>query len=362
MRANDSKDGEMWTLFQKNMNREDFLVKKFFLVLLVIFLSVSLVMIGCNKQAGEQKKEEVKPVEYKMSVTTADTSTWTLGAKKFAELVKERSGGKIEIKVFPNEQLSGGNQAKGIEMLQTGATDFSLHSNIIYSVIDQKFGVISLPWLMPDEATVDAKLSGAAGKKFNEMLREKGVEGLAFGENGFRQLTNSKREVKTPADIAGLKIRIPGIKMYTSLYKALGADPTAMNFAEVFTALQQGTIDGQENPTDVITSSKLYEVQKYISLWNYSYDALILGMNKAKFDALDKATQDMLRKAAEEAMVYQRKINRDKVAEQVQLFKDKGLKVTTLTPDEIKAFQEKVKPVYAEYEPIIGKDVIDLFR
>lgn len=336
-------------------------MKKKMFVLLALILCVSLMGVGCSKSTGE-KPVDVKPVELKMSVTTADSSTWTLGAKKFAELVKERSNGKITINVFPNEQLSSGNQTKGIEMLMTGATDISLHSNIIYSVVDPKFGVISLPWLLADEATADAKLSGKAGDKFKEMLQTKGVECLAFGENGFRQLTNSKKEVKSPADMAGLKIRIPGIKMYTSLYKALGADPTAMNFAEVFTALQQGTIDGQENPTDVITSSKLYEVQKYISLWNYSYDALVLGFNKAKFDSFDKDTQAMLKKAAEEAMEYQRKINREKGTEQIKLFKDAGLTITTLTPDQIKAFQEKVKPVYEEYEPIIGKEVIDLFK
>ncbi len=331
---------------------------------LVVVLTLSLLVVGCgggDKQ--EAATEQVKVTELKMSVTTADSSTWTLGAKKFAELVQERSGGKIIIKVFPNEQLSGGNQAKGIEMLISGATDLSLHSNIIYSIIDQKYGVISLPWLLTTEAQVDEKLiNGPAGDKFKAMLREKGVEGLAYGENGFRQITNSKREIKAPADMAGLKIRIPGIKMYTSLYKALGADPTAMNFSEVFTALQQKTIDGQENPTDVITSSKLYEVQKYISMWNYSYDALILGINKATFEKFDAATQDMLRKAAEEAMDYQRKLNREKGVEQVQLFKDKGMTVTTLTDEQIKVFQEKVKPVYEEYEPIIGKDVIDLFR
>lgn len=339
-------------------------MKKVCYLLLIAVICVALVAVGCGtKSTTAEKKEEVQPVKLKMSVTTADSSTWTLGAKKFAELVNERSNGKIEIKVFPNEQLSGGNQIKGIEMLQAGATDISLHSNIIYSVIDQKYGVISLPWLLPDEETVDAKLiNGPAGQKFKEMLKEKGVECLAYGENGFRQLTNNVRAVKSPDDIAGLKIRIPGIKMYIALYQALGADPTAMNFAEVFTALQQNTIDGQENPTDVIYSSKLYEVQKHISLWNYSYDALILGFNKEKFDSFDAETQDMLRKAAEEAMTYQRQLNRDKVGEQVKFFEEQGMTVTKLAPEQIKVFQDKVQPVYTEYEPIIGKDVIDLFR
>lgn len=341
-------------------------MRKILFVFALIVLTISLVFTGCNKPAtttSPAEGEKPKVIELKMSVTTADSSTWTLGAKKFADLVKERSKGQIEIKVFPNEQLSGGNQPKGIEMLQSGATDISLHSNIIYSIVDQKFGVISLPWLLPDEATVDAKLiNGSAGAKFKDLLREKGIECLAFGENGFRQVTNSKKEIKAPADIAGLKIRIPAIKMYTSLYKALGADPTVMNFAEVFSALQQKTIDGQENPTDVISSSRFYEVQKYITLWNYSYDALILGFNKAKFDSFDVATQQLLRKAALEAMDYQRKSNREKAAAQVKEFEEKGMKVTKLTPEQTKAFLDKVMPVYTEFEPIMGKDLLDQFK
>lgn len=341
-------------------------MRKTWIVLLVALLCVSLVFVGCNKGQEEPAaggQEEVKPVKLKMSVTTADSSTWTIGAKKFAELVKERSDGKIEIAVYPNEQLSGGNQPKGIEMLQAGATDLSLHSNIIYSVIDPKYGVISLPWLLTTEEQVDEKLiNGPAGEKFKEMLREKGVECLAYGENGFRQITNSKKEIKSPADMSGLKIRIPGIQMYTDLYQALGADPTVMNFAEVFTALQQNTIDGQENPTDVIYSSKLYEVQDYISLWNYSYDALILGINKELFDGFDADTQKLLSDAAEEAMDFQRDLNREKGGDQVKYFEDQGMTVTTLTDDEIAAFQKQVEPVYEKYGPIIGEDVIDLFR
>lgn len=332
-------------------------------VFLVMILSLSLLVAGCgSKPAAPAAPAEVKPVELKMSITSTDSSTWYAGAKKFADLVKERTNGKVTIKIFPNEQLSGGNQAKAIEMLQQGAIDISMHSNIIYSVVDQKFGVVSLPWLFADEKAVDAKLSGAAGDKLKELLLTKGIVGMAYGENGFRQVTNNKREIKSPADMAGLKMRVPGIKMYISLYKALGSDPTTMNFAEVFTALQQKTVDGQENPTDIIFSSKLYEVQKYISLWNYSYDCVILGINQAKYATFDKATQEILQKSALEAMELQRKLNREKGEEQVKFFEEKGMKITRLTPEQIKVFQEKVKPVYAEYEPIIGKDLVDLFR
>ncbi|HYE10947.1 MAG TPA: DctP family TRAP transporter solute-binding subunit [Patescibacteria group bacterium] len=338
-------------------------------VIISMLLILSLAFTGCASapaaapaENGSTPAPAAEKVTLKMSTTTADTSSWTLGAKKFAELVKERTNGRIEIKVYPNEQLAGGSQGKGIEMLMSGAVDFTYHSNIIYSIMDEKFGVISLPWLIPDTATADAKLNGAGGEAINKLLLEKGIVGLGFGENGFRQITNSKRAIVTPDDISGLKLRIPGIKMFISLYKALGADPITMNFGEVFTALQQKTIDGQENPTDVINSAKINEVQKYMTVWNYSYDAIILGMNKAKFDSFDKETQDILVQAAKEANEYQRNLNRELSAKQTEEFAAKGMEVTVLTPEQMKPFADKVQAVYTEYEPIIGKDLIDAFR
>lgn len=345
------------------------MLRKSFALLLIAVLVMTLV-VGCGGGAqkeepvkeGEEKKEEVKAETLKMSVTTAEGSSWTKGAEKFAQLVEEKTGGKLKVKVYTNEQLSGGNQGKGIEMLMNGATDLSFHSNIIYSIMDERFGVISLPWLLPSYEIADAKIQGEGGEKFAQLLLEKNVVALDFGENGFRQITNNVRPIANPADIEGLKIRIPGIKMYISLFKALGADPTAMNFAEVFTSLQQGAIDGQENPLDVIYSSKLYEVQKHISLWNYSYDAIILGMNKDKFESYDADTQKALREAAEEACAFQRELNRKNGEEQLKFFQEKGMTVTELTEEQIKAFQEKVQPVYDEYEPIVGKELLDLFR
>lgn len=336
-------------------------------IIVSMLLIFSLAIAGCKPAAtptpgGTTPAPTVKKVQLKMSTTTSDTSSWTKGANKFADLVKERTNGNVEIKVYPNEQLAGGSQGKGIEMLISGAVDFTYHSNIIYSITDERFGVISLPWLIPDIATADEKLSGAGGTAINKLLLEKGIVGLGFGENGFRQITNSKRPIATPDDIKGLKLRIPGIKMFISLYKALGADPITMNFGEVFTALQQKTIDGQENPTDVINSSKINEVQKYMTVWNYSYDSIILGMNKARFDSFDKATQDIIIQAAKEANEFQRNLNRELSAKQTQDFAEKGMVVTTLTEEQMKPFIEKVKPVYTEYEPIMGKELIDAFR
>jgi len=332
------------------------------LVLMLSLVLISTFVVGCSGKTSSTGGGSEEPIRLKMSVTASDSSTWAKGAEKFAELVKERTNGQILISVYPNEQLSGGNQSKGVEMLSSGATDLSFHSNIIYSVLDERFGVISLPWLIPNHEAVDKALAGEGGEAINKILDEIGIVGLAFGENGFRQLTNNVREIKTVEDMKGLKIRVPGMKMYIDLFTALGADPISMNFAEVFTALQTGSIDGQENPIDTIKTSNIHEVQKYLSIWNYSYDAIILGMNKEKFESLTEEQQKILREAAVEACEYQKQLTRELEAEQLKEFEEAGVKITEVTDEAIEGFKEKVQVVYEQYEPIMGKELIDAFR
>lgn len=337
-------------------------MKKSMIWVLILVVAFSLIAAGCGGKKEEPKKAEGKKVSIKMSVTTpAATSPWNIAAKKWAELVKERTKGRVEITTFPNEQLSSGNQQKGIEQVAAGITGASIHSTIIYSVIEPKLAVVSMPWILPNHAAVDKAMKGAPGEEVKKLIRAKGIEPLAFGENGFRHWTNSKRPLATPADMKGLKMRVPGMKMYISLFKAMGADPTAMSFSEVFTALQQGTIDGQENPISVIYTTKLNEVQKYLTICNYSYDPIVLGVNKKLWDSLDKDTQAIMKKAADEAMALNIKLTREDEAKQIDEMKKKGLQVNVLTPEQIKAFQATTTSVYKEQEPIIGKALLDMF-
>ena len=338
-------------------------MKKSLIFVLCLVVAFSLVLAGCGGKKEEPKKTEAKKISIKMSVTTpAETSPWNIAAKKWAELVKERTKGRVEITTFPNEQLSSGNQQKGIEQVAAGITGASIHSTIIYSVIEPKLAVVSMPWILPNNAAVDKAMKGAPGEEIKKLVRAKGIEPLAFGENGFRHWTNSKKPLASPEDMKGLKMRVPGMKMYISLFKAMGADPTAMSFSEVFTALQQGTIDGQENPISVIYTSKLQEVQKYLTICNYSYDPLVLGINKKLYDSMDKETQDILKKAAEEAMALNIKLTREDEAKQLEDMKKKnGLQVNVLTPEQIKVFQGTTAAVYKEQEPIIGKALLDMF-
>ena len=247
-------------------------------------------------------------------------------------------------------------------MLSKGSTDLTFNSTIIYSILDDRFGVASAPFLFNNTEEVDKVFNGKGGEMINEILEEKGIKPLGFGENGFRQITNSTKEIKTPDDMKGMKIRIPGITMYTDLYRTLGADPTTMTFSEVFTSLQQGTIDGQENPIDVIHSSKLNEVQDYLTSWNYSYDPLVLGMNKKLFESMSEEDQEIFTRLGKEAAEFQVKIAREKEAKQIEDLKAAGMKFYEPTEEEIAQFKEAVQPLYDKYTSIWGEELLKAFQ
>lgn len=323
-----------------------------------------------GEDASDQRSETTEPVaesegeelQLDMSVTVNESSTWFIAAQKLADDIAAETDGRITIEVFPNEQLAGGDSGKTVELLSKGNIDLTFNSTIIYSILDERLGVPSAPFLFTGLDEVDEVFGGAGGEALEEILREIGVETLGYGENGFRQVTNSVHEIQNPDDVDGLKIRIPGITMYTDLWRELGADPSTMTFSEVFTALQQNTIDGQENPIDVIYSSKLEEVQDYITMWNYSYDPLVLGMNKGLFDSLSDGDKEMFQRLGKEAADYQVEIAREREAEQIEELEEKGMNFYYPTDDEIEQFRDVVQPIYEKYESIWGKDLLEAFQ
>ncbi|MGB6407411.1 MAG: DctP family TRAP transporter solute-binding subunit [Planococcus donghaensis] len=329
----------------------------------VLGLSAALVLGACgSNEAESSEKSDGKEYDLKMSVTVSESSTWYEAAEKLKEDLAEESDGRINLELFGNEQLSGGDSGKAVESLAKGSIDLTFNSTIIYSILDERFGVASAPFLFTGVDEVDPVFAGEGGEMFKEILAEKGVQALGYGQNGFRQLTNSKREIKNPEDLKGLKIRIPGITMYTDLYRELGTDPQTMTFSEVFTALQQGTIDGQENPVDVISSSKLQEVQDYMTLWNYSYDPLVLGMNKKLYDSMSAEDQELFDRLGKEAAEYQVKIAREKEEKQIADLEAAGMQIYTPTADEIAQFKEAASPIYDKYTDIWGADLLDAFQ
>jgi tripartite ATP-independent transporter DctP family solute receptor len=299
----------------------------------------------------------------RLSHVTAKDSPWDKGAWRFAELVAKNSGGRIQVKVFPQSQLANGNQKAELEMLQSGVLDMTWDSPIILALfLDKRFDVFNLPWLYPSMDVANKVADGPMGELAYKWLAEKGIVGLGIGVNGYRELTNSKRPVSSPDDLKGIKFRVAGSKLYLETFKLLGANALTMNFGEVFTALQQGVIDGQENPTAIIDSSRLYEVQKYLTLWHYSFDPLVLCINKKLFDSLSPADQKIVRAAAKEAVAYERALSAEEEKRLPEELKKKGMLVNALTPEQIAAFRERVKPVYAMAQEYIGADNMKLMQ
>lgn len=316
-----------------------------------------------NDDVNDETTEGVDDQELQldMSVTVNESSTWYEAAQDFADKIKEETDGRISIEVFANEQLSGGDQGKAVEMLSKGNIDLTFHSTIIYSTLDERFGVISAPFLFKDLDEADTAMSGAGGEALGEVLQEIGIKPLGFGENGFRQVTNKVHPIESVDDVDGLKIRVPGITMYTDLWRELGADPSTMSFSEVITSLQQNVIDGQENPIDAIHAFKLDEVQDYLTMWNYSYDPIVLGMNNELFESLSDNDKERFERLGKEAAAYQLELTREREAEQIEDLEDKGMKLYYPTDEELEEFRIKVEPIYEKYESIWGADLLDAF-
>lgn len=322
--------------------------------LMAVVLATGLVLTACGGEEGASADGET--YEWDFTITTGNTSTWHEGAELFAEQVEENSDGRMKVNIFPNEQLSNGDTVAGLEQLMNGEKDLSFNSTIIYASIDPKFGAVNAPFLYTDLEQARATLEATGIEAYKTASAEHGVQLLAMGESGFRQITNSVRPIHAPEDLDALKVRIPGIGLFDDIYKAMGANPTTMSFSEVFTSLQQGTIDGQENPIDIIYTSGLDEVQDHLTVWNYVYDPLILGMNKDVYDGLSDEDQKIVDEAAQAAAELQIANNREKEDGELDELRGK-MDVVELTEEESNAFRDAMTPVYDQYQDIWGEDL-----
>lgn len=292
----------------------------------------------------------------KLANSTPATHTYNLGAEEFARLVNERTKGRINIKIYPDGQLGKGEREL-LEALQQGTIDVYVGSTGPLGGFSQSMQILDIPFLFRDYAHVDKVLDGPIGAGLIADLGKSGMQGLAFWENGFRNLTNSKRPVKTPEDAKGLKIRTMENAVHITAWKAAGVSPSPMAWGEVFGALQQGVMDGQENPVVVLLTTKVYEVQKYMSLTQHVYSPAIIIMSAKSWAKIPKADQAIIQQAAKDAAVYQRKLGRDNEAKMVDELVGKGMMVTKDVDKT--AFQAAMQPAFAEFAKQFGKDKID---
>lgn len=270
-----------------------------------------------------------------------------LGMEKFAEIVNARSGGKLKVTVFPGGAL-GSDQAN-LSSLQGGTLEMASMNSGIFASVVKDFAVYDFPFLVSTPKEADALLDGPVGRQLHAKLEDKGLVGLTYYELGFRELTNSKRPIAKVDDIAGLKLRVIPNPINVDWVSALGANPTPLPFPELYAALEQKAVDGQENPVATIQGAKLYEVQKYMTLTNHQYNPQSVVISKKVWDQLSADEKKLLQEAAAESAKYQREQSRGAAGTILESLKKEGMQVSELPAAELGKLREKMKPVIAKH-------------
>lgn len=302
--------------------------------------------------------------EYRMSLVLGTAFPWGKGGELWADKVRERTQGRINIKLYPGTSLVQGDQTREFSALRQGVIDMAVGSTINWSPQVKSLNLFSMPFLFPNFKAVDAVVQGEVGQDIFKTLEKAGVVPLAWGENGYREISNSKHAIKTPADLKGMKIRVVGSPLFLDTFTALGANPTQMSWADAQPAMASGAVDGQENPISVYMAAKLQSVgQKHMTMWGYMNDPLIFVVNKDVWNSWTPADQAIVKQAALDAAKEEIAIARKGLVEADKpLLKELGnLGVTVTTPNaaEREAFVKATRPVYDKWKNQIGAQLVD---
>ncbi|WNL41985.1 DctP family TRAP transporter solute-binding subunit [Halomonas sp. PAMB 3264] len=298
----------------------------------------------------------------RLSSETSEATSRTQGGVRFAELVAEATGGDMTVNVFANAVLAGGDQLRQAEMVGRGDIDFVLSTAISISPLIPEMSVFSLPYLYSGYEEVDATLNGEPVRRIEEIMSQHGLIVLGWGESGFRELTNSVHPVKSPSDLEGMKVRVAG-PMFIDILNDLGANPQQIQWTETFPALQQGVVDGQENPVGaVIVPQRIYEVQDYLTEWHYSYDPAFLAVSQNLWESWDDEMQLVMKNAAEQAMAYQKNLTRELTAEGNSLLEERGMEIYTPNQAEMLAFREATRASFDKWTERIGPPLVEVFQ
>ena len=289
--------------------------------------------------------------DWKFACSATDNTCWADMGRQFGQYLSDRTGGKVKVTVYAQDQLTSGNQQEGIQATIDGSIDLCAHSNLIMSGFDQRLNVVSLPFIFESTDDVDALLGGegAGYKALAPIVEGQGLHLLGIAENGFRHVTNSKKEIHTPADMADMKIRIPNTAVLTFAYGDWGANWQIANWGEVYTGLQQGTYDGQENPLPTADGGSISDVNKYCTYWTGVYDCIFFCMNQDLYDSLPAELQALVDEAGAWAAAQQRELERKGDQEVIDKWTQAGVTFTYLTEDEVKAFQDASANVADEW-------------
>ena len=345
------------------------------------FLRRSLTVLGATLAIVPLLAQAAYKKEYSLSVVPGPTSGWALTAFYFADMVRERTAGRVNIKVFPAAQLMSGKQTSEFMLLRNGSGGFAMASTINWSPQIKELNLPALPFMIgsqPDRyKAMDAIEAGKSGKMLIDAVEKKGVKFIGWAENGFRELTTSKGPINSPADMKGLKIRVVGSPIFIDTFNALGANPVNMNWSEATTGFQQGLVDGQENPTNGININlRIWDYHKFHTDWHYIIDPLLLCANPAVWKSLSAEDQQILLECAKKSEAYGKALSRmgmddgsalklltelGKVPEFTDPYKameDNGMTVTKFTPEQLEAFYKATESVRATWEKNLGSELV----
>ena len=306
---------------------------------------------------GVASAQDIKEHTFKLTLIGPEGHPAVAGMKKFAETVAAKSGGKIKVNLFYNGTL-GSDQAV-VASMKGGTIEMSVMNSGILASEVKELAIFDFPFLFANEKESDAIVDGPVGKRMHALLEAKGLVGLSYWELGYRQMTNSKRPLNKVEDIDGLKLRVIPNPINVAWVKALNANPTPLPFPEVYAALEQKAIDGQENPISVIAANKFWEVQKNIALTNHQYNPQSVIFSKKVWDTLTPAEKKLIDEAADEAAKGQREASRAAVAANLELLKKNGMTVTQFPPAEVAKLREKMKPVIAQFSASVGEATVN---
>ncbi|MBN2286866.1 MAG: TRAP transporter substrate-binding protein [Tissierellales bacterium] len=330
------------------------------LAILVCLMMVVTMLSGCNSSSPAQSTTAAQgdstpaaPVIIKLAHVVNEQDGFHIAALKFKELIETKTEGKYIVELYPNASL--GDERTLLEGMQMGTVDMGVITNGPVANFVEEIAVFELPFLFGSPEEAYKILDGEIGQELLQQLERVNLKGLAYAERGFRNLTNSQKTVMKPEDLSGLKIRVMENPVYLDTFQSLGANTVPMAWTEALTALQQGTIHGQENPINVIYSYKLYETQKYLSMTRHTYAPAIFVMSNSLFNKLPQDIQVIFKESAQEAAEHERKDNAEKEAEQMKALEDNGMEI--VYPD-TKAFKDKIGNVYEKYGEKFG-DYLD---
>jgi TRAP-type transport system periplasmic protein len=316
----------------------------------------TLVAVATLAAFGAAQAQDIKERAFKLALQNPKGHPLEQGAVKFAEIVSAKSGGKMKVNLFPGGVLGG--DAPNVSALQGGTIEIVvLNSGILASQV-KDFAIYDFPFLFATPQEADAVVDGPFGQALHTKLADKGIVGLAYWELGFRQLTNNRRPINKVEDIAGLKLRVIPNAINIDWVKALGANPTPLAFPELYAALEQKAVDGQENPLSVILANKFAEVQKHLTLTNHQYNPQSMVFSKKVWDTLSPAEKKVLQDAALEAGTYQRTVSRDAASGTLAELKKAGMLVTELPPAEMTKLRGLMKPVIDKHAATVGEDTV----